>query len=119
MTSPFARTVALPSGRRVRVRLARPGDRVAVEGLLAARDLPLEEGDLCALLGYDPLTRLVLAAFAPVDGAERLVGIGGIDLDAGAVPDTLVTDHDLAPGVGELLGEILLARAAAHARRAA
>jgi hypothetical protein len=71
------------------------------------------------LLGVRPDQRLVLAAFAPVDGCERLVGVGAIDLDADAEVDTLVVDERLTDGLGQLLGEVLRGRAAAHARRVA
>jgi len=117
--TPFARTFALPSGLRVRVRLARPGDRVAVRQLLARHGLEASPEQLISLLTYDPLERLVLAAFAPMGATDTLAAVGAIDLEEGAEPDTLVVDERHTPGLSELLGEMLLARATAHARRAA
>jgi hypothetical protein len=106
-----------PAGPRVRLRLARPGDRAAVLALLAGRGVEASELDVRRLLAFDPLGRLVLCAFAPVDGAETLVGLGAIDLAPGAEPDTVVVDERLTEGLGELLAQVLSDRAAA--RRAA
>ena len=120
LITPFARTFALPSGSlRVRVRLARPGDRAAVRELLGAQGLEAADPQLRDLLSYDPLQRLVLAAFAPTGVTDTIAGLGAIDLHPGAEPDTLVVDERVAPGLGQLLGEMLLARVEAHARRAA
>jgi hypothetical protein len=119
LITPFARTFALPSGPRVRVRLARPSDRGALADLLSRRGLDASDPDLRGLLGFDPRERLVLAAFTPVGGSDTLAGIGAIDLHQGAEPDALVVDERLTGGLGELLGGMLIARAEAHARRAA
>jgi hypothetical protein len=116
LITPFARTFALPSGDRVRVRLARPSDRAGVRELLEARGLQSEPLELGRLLNFDPRKRLVLAATTPADGTEALTGIGAIDLQPDAEPDVLVVAQE---GLGELLGEILINRAEAHARRAA
>ena len=118
-TSPLRRTFPLADGPRVRLRLARRGDAAAVEALLAARGLAASEHEILRLLAYDPAERIVLCAFAPLGGADTLVGIGAIDLAAGAEPDTLVVDERLADGVGELLGGVLIARARVRSRRAA
>ncbi|MEA2292398.1 MAG: hypothetical protein QOE86_37 [Solirubrobacteraceae bacterium] len=115
----FTRTFALPSGRRVRLRLAGLRDRPAVEALLRERGVAAGDLDLHRLVCANPAERLVLAAFALVDGAERLVGVGAIDLAADADLDTLVVDERLAGGLGLLLGDVLRRRAAAHARRVA
>jgi hypothetical protein len=75
--------------------------------LLAGRGVAAGDLDVLRLLTYDPLRRVVLCAFAPVDGAETLVGIAAIDLEDGAEPDTLVVDERLTEGLGELLGDVL------------
>ena len=116
LITPFARTFALPSGQRVRVRLARPSDRDAVGELLAAQGVDAGEADLERLLNFDPRERLVLAALTPEGGADVLAGIGAIDLRGDADPDLLVAQLE---ALGHLLGEMLTARADAHARRAA
>jgi hypothetical protein len=117
--TPFTRTYPIENGPRVRLRLAWRGDAAAVRDLLARRGLEAADLDLSRLLSFDPLRRVVLCAFAPIDGAETLVGIGAIDLAAGAEPDTLVVDERLAGGLSALLGDALLSRAHAHGRRVA
>ncbi len=107
MRSPLTRTYPLPAGPRVRLRLARPADGAAVLALLAGRGVVADDLEVSRLLRFDPLRRVVLCAFAPVDGAETLVGIGAIDLADGAEPDTLVVDERLTDGLGELLGAVL------------
>ena len=119
VASPLARTYALPAGPRVRLRLARRGDRASVGRLLADRGVGASELEVLRLLSYDPSERVVICAFAPLEGAETLVGIGAIDLVGGAEPDTVVVDERLTEGLGELLGDLLADRAAAHAHRVA
>src|SRR4051812_48948413 len=115
----LTRSYALPSGLRVRLRLALLRDRPAVEALLRGRGVTAGELDVHRLLAVNPRERMVVAAFAPVDGAERLVGLGAIALEAGAELDTLVVDEQLAAGLGTLLAGVLRDRAEAHARRVA
>jgi hypothetical protein len=100
----FTRTHALPAGPRVRLRLARPSDVDAVTALAGGDELRARR-----LVTFDPAQRTVLAAFAPVDGVDVLVGIAGIDHAPGAEMDTVITDdHD---GVAEVLARRLKARA--------
>jgi len=115
--SPLARTYALAAGPRVRLRLARRRDEAAVGRLLAGRGVEASELELGRLLSYDPMRRMVVCATAPLGGAETVVGIGAIDLAAGAEPDTLVVDEALTAGLGELLGGVLRSRADRHGRR--
>jgi hypothetical protein len=68
---------------------------------------------------YDPRQRIVLCAMAPVRGAETVVGVGAIDLNAAAEPETIVVDERLTDGLGTLLAEALVQRAQIHARRTA
>jgi hypothetical protein len=111
MSSPFARTHALPAGPPVRLRLARRGDAPAVRELLGASEV-----EVARLLTFDPAERAVICACAPVDGRETVVGIGAIELRAGAEVDTLAV---AAEGLGELLSEVLRRRAEGHAKRVA
>lgn len=117
--SPFSRTYPLQDGPRVRLRLASRGDAEAVRSLLTRRGLQASDLELGRLLLFDPTRRAVVCAFAPIDDAETLVGIGAIDLRDGAEPDTLVVDERLAGGLASLLGEALATRARAHGRRVA
>jgi hypothetical protein len=118
-TSPLRRTFPLAGGPRVRLRLARRSDSERVRALLEARGVAASELEILGLLTYDPARRFVLCAFAPLDGAETLVGIGAIDLEPGADPDTLVVDEELTEGLAAVLGGMLLERARSHGRRAA
>jgi hypothetical protein len=111
VTSPFARTHSLPGGPPVRLRLARRGDAPALRELVGASEV-----EVARLLAIDPARRAVLCACAPVDGRETVVGVGAIDLRAGAEVDTLAASID---GLGELLAEALRHRAEAHAKHVA
>jgi hypothetical protein len=57
----------------------------------------------------------VICACAPVDGRETVVGIGAIELRAGAEVDTLVVDEVRT----DVLGEPLRRRAEGHAKHVA
>jgi GNAT superfamily N-acetyltransferase len=61
----------LGDGTRVRLRLARPSDSVAVQAFLG--DVP--ELAVRRLMYYDPHERLTLLAMAFEDGSERIVGL--------------------------------------------
>lgn len=120
MHSPFARTHPLENGLRVRLRLAWRGDAAAVADLLARRGLHADELEIGRLLSFDPAARVVICAFAPIDLADKLVGIGAIDIGGDAEPDTLVVDERLAgDGLAALLAEALAGRARARGRRVA
>ena len=120
MLSPFTRTHHLDDGPRVRLRLASRSDAPAVEDLLVRRGLYASQLEVSRLLAFHPGHRVLLCAFAPIDGQETLVGIGAIDLDEDADPDTLVVDERLAGGgLAALLGAVLASRAHAHGRRVA
>ncbi len=115
----FSRTHSLISGPRVRLRLARPSDAARVESLLRERGMDDQAFGVRRLLCYDPIHRSVIAAFAPLDGTEALVGIGAIDHEAGSEVDTLVVDERLTLGLAELLVRSLSERAASLRRRVA
>ena len=117
--SPLTRTFPTRHGERVQLRLAHRGNADVVLELLARRGVKASPLEVRRLLSYDPARRQVLAAFAPVDGTATLVGLGAIDLEPDAYPDTLVVDDRLAPGLAPLLGEVLRDRAVRHRRRAA
>lgn len=118
-SSPLARTHILPSGPAVRLRLARRADLDALRALVRSRGAEPLELALLRLLTYDPTRRLVLAASAPIDGHDTLVGLGAIDLTEGAEVDSLIIDERLTEGLGELLMSVLDERAAAHTQRVA
>ena len=100
-----------PGGPHVRLRLARPVGLPPRQGAAGARGVPAsDELDVLRLLAFDPARRHVLCAFAPLDGAETLMGLGAIDAGEDA-PDVLVVDERLAGGLAELLGRVLVERA--------
>jgi hypothetical protein len=107
----LSRTHGLPAGPRVRLRLARPSDHQVVRALLLSTGVEASDFQVSRLLGFDPARRLVLAAVAPVDGTETLVGIGAIDLERHADVDTLVVDTHLTDGLAPVLRTALLRRA--------
>ena len=109
-TSPLRRTFPVPGGPPVRMRMAGPSDRGLVAALLARRGLEADELDVQRLLAFDPARRHVLCALAPLDGAEVLAGLGAIDFGEDS-PDVLVVDDRFAPGLGEVLGRVLIERA--------
>ena len=45
--------------------------------------------------------------------AERVIGVGAINLDGNGAPDTLYVDQSAADGLAELLTQALVGRAAA------
>jgi hypothetical protein len=115
----LSRTYELPSGPRVRLRLARRSDLPGFRDLLRRRDVPAGELELDRLIHYHPRERAVIAATAPIGGTEAIVGVGAIDLTEDAEPETLVVDERLTNGLGRLLAEALVQRARIHARRTA
>jgi len=117
--SPLARGFDLGDGLRAGLRLARPRDAGGVLALLAGRGVAAGEIDVRRLLAYDPTRRAVMCATLPADGSERVVGIGAIDLEEGAEPDTLVVADGLDERLPELLWTILSARASRRGRRVA
>ena len=117
--SVFSRTHPLLAGPRVRLRLARASDAERVECLLRERGMDGQAFGVRRLLRYDPARRSVIAAFAPLDGAEALVGIAALDHAPGAEVDTLVVDERLTLGLGDLLVRTLEERADSLTRRVA
>jgi hypothetical protein len=76
----------LEDGRRVRLRLARPGDALPAN-----------------LTFYDPRERMVVAAVELLGGREQIVGVA----------DIVLSERTLHEGVRELLAEAATRRQAA------
>ena len=83
-------------GLKIKLRLARPSDGLRVRAFLE-RERPSLAESAARFTFYDPRERIVLAATAPVDGIEKIVGL--VDVGGGA-PLVLAGD----PGVADLLG---------------
>jgi hypothetical protein len=115
----LSRSYELPSGPRVRLRLARPTDLTGIRALLAQHDVEATDLELHRLVRYDPRERLVICAMAPIRGAETLVGVGAITLDGASAPDAIVVDGRLTDGLAQLLADALVQLARLRARRIA
>src|SRR2546429_3754928 len=89
----LSRSYELPSGPRVRLRLARPTDLPGIRTLLAERGLPATEIGLERLVRYEPRRRAVICATAPLDGTEAAAGVGAVVLEPHAAPDILGVDR--------------------------
>ena len=83
-------------GLKVKLRLARPSDGLGVRKLLE-RERPCLAESAAQFTFYEPRERLVLAATAPVDGIEKIVGLADV-----ASGPALVLAED--PEIADLLG---------------
>jgi hypothetical protein len=115
----LARTYELPAGPRVRLRYARRSDLPGLRALFEAREVDASDVALNRLVRYDPSRRAVICAAAALGGTDLIVGVGAIDLERDAEPDTLVVDEVLTDGLTDLLAAALVGRARAHARHVA
>src|SRR5258708_7739610 len=119
--SPFlGQSFPLADGLRVRLRLARATDVAAIAELFSRRgqSVTVDELEAGRVVQFDPRRRYVVCATALIDSAERLVGVGAIDLDRHEVgePDLLIFDPSVGGPVGELLWDALLGAAEVTAR---
>jgi hypothetical protein len=113
----LARSYTLARGPRVRLRLARSRDLVAIEALMGREGRAREGFALLRVLRADPRRQLAITAAALVGSAETVVGFGAIDLDQpGVAPKLLVVDHALTDGLDQLLADALVGRAEALLR---
>ena len=99
---------------RVRLRLARPRDREAVQGLLGELGVAAEDLDVLRLLRCAPGRCLTIVALAWDGAREQLVGVGHLAVRSGDV--TLLPGRD---AVGDLLLEALDTHAQTWTRRVA
>lgn len=100
-----------PEGR-VRLRLARPGDRDTLTCLLAALGLAAEDMDLRRALRFAPGRRWSVVATAWDGATDRVAGFAALDADG----ETVLAPH---PAVAALLREALAEHAPAWGHRAA
>ena len=103
----------LDGGDDVRLRLTRPNDRDLVRGFLEGLS-PESRRLVRRFTFFDPRRRLVVAATAPIDGRETVVGLADVELlETGLADLTLVVADDRqGRGVGKLLSEAAAALAA-------
>lgn len=107
----FARAHRLGDGLRVRLRLARPGDQRLLIGLLDRLGFTASEIALLDLVRFEPRRRAVICATALIDGSERMLGFGAIDLDSPQETATVIVDTPFEAAVTPLLRQALRARA--------
>jgi len=122
----LGRFYPLDGGLRISLRMARSSDAAPIRELLERRALadgatltPIDL-ELARLVSFEPRRRCVLAATALIEGAERLVGIGSIDLDEAGPPDPqadlVVIDPEAPQELEGFLAAALAGRAGALAR---
>jgi GNAT superfamily N-acetyltransferase len=113
----MATTHAVGAGLRVRLRLTRPSDARQVRDLLESlspearvrrfRTAVPEIGDrlIRHFTFFDPRSRLVVAATAPLDGSEVIVGLADLALLSTGLAEValVVRDHQQGLGIGRLL----------------
>jgi hypothetical protein len=95
------------NGLRVRLRLARPSDALRVSAFLE-RHQPDLAGQAQRFTLYDPRERIVLAATAPIDGSERIVGLADLRPMDDETLVVVVDDAPPAEAVRDLLAEASL-----------
>jgi acetyltransferase len=109
----------LGDGFSVRLRLARPTDGPRVRSFLEAlspesrrlrflTSMPeIGETTIRRFVFYDPRERMVLAATAPIDGLEQIVGLADIVLCETGLAEigVVVADDFQGSGIGKLLSE--------------
>ena len=108
---PLSRSITLPDGQRVRLRLTRPSDRDRLRALFTTLGLEGNDFVLGRLTRFDPRKRTAVCATVFLGGTEAVVGYGAIDRFDDR-PDLLLADEATAPGVGALLAGALCDHAA-------
>jgi GNAT superfamily N-acetyltransferase len=104
----LATTHEAGGGLRVRLRLARPTDALRVRELLqrlSSESVP--DSLVRSFIFQNPRERLVLAATAPLDGGEELIGMVSVGLTSTGVAELgiVVDARTRNRGVGKLLTE--------------
>lgn len=114
----MGRTLEIEGGVRVRLRLARSSDAVAIAELLAQQATSFDEVNPRRLVQYDPRQRYVVCATRLIDGAEELVGVGAIDLlvDEEHEPDLLIVDPELGGPLATVMWRVLVGTAEVTSR---
>jgi acetyltransferase len=117
----LATTHEVGGGLRVRLRLARPTDAGRVRDFLEQLSSETRRRRFLAptpvvsdrlvrnFTFYDPRQRFVVAATAPLDGSEEIVGLADVALLATGLAElgVVVADEHQNHGVGKLLTEIV------------
>ncbi len=128
----LATTHRLEGGRDVRLRLTRPNDAVCVRDFLERLSPETRQRRFLSPMPrvtqvvvdhftfYDPRERLVIAATAPGEGGEQIVGLGDVSLVSTGIAEIglVVEEEHQSHGIGRLMAEAIaslaLARGASH-----
>jgi GNAT superfamily N-acetyltransferase len=127
----LATTHEAGGGLRVRLRLTRPSDRDLVSSFLEGLSPETQRGRFLAapeaipeavvrhFTFYDPRERLVVAAAAPQDGREEIVGLADAAILGTGLAELSVVVDDRAQGrgVGKLLTEAIASLAISQGAR--
>ncbi|WP_205696332.1 hypothetical protein [Conexibacter sp. SYSU D00693] len=105
----------LPNGLRVRLRLAHGTDAPALRALASRCGRPVDDLEAHRLVRVAPHARVAVCATAWLEGRHQVVGYAAGDLDAG-VPDVLLVDGGLAPGLHDVLDAAVAERAGTRPR---
>ncbi len=128
----LATTHQLDGGLRVRLRLTRPSDAGRVRDFLERLSPETRQRRFLTPMPhvsrviidhftfYDPRERLVIAATAPGDGGEQIVGLGDVSLISTGIAELglVVEEAHQSCGIGRLIAQAIaslaLARGATH-----
>jgi GNAT superfamily N-acetyltransferase len=128
----LATTHQLESGARVRMRLTRPSDARRVHDFLERLSPETRQRRFLSPMPtvpravvdhftfYDPRERLVIAATAPGEGGEEIVGLGDVSFVATGIAEIglVVEEEHQSRGIGSLVAEAIaslaLSRGATH-----
>jgi GNAT superfamily N-acetyltransferase len=128
----LATTHRLEDGLRVRLRLTRPNDAGRMRAFLERLSPETRQRRFLSPMPrvpravidhftfYDPRERLVIAATAPGDGGEEVVGVGDVSFVATGIAEIglVVEEEHQSQGIGRLLSEAIaslaLSRGATH-----
>jgi hypothetical protein len=117
----LATTHRLDGGLRVRLRLTRPSDAVRVRTFLERLSPETRQRRFLSPMPrvpqavvdhftfYDPRARLVIAATAPGEGGEEIVGLGDVGFLSTGVAEIglVVEEQHQSRGIGGLIGEAI------------
>jgi GNAT superfamily N-acetyltransferase len=106
----LATTHAADGGLRVRLRLARPSDGPRVRDFLQGISPQRVSDSMVRRFVFgNPRERLVVAATAPLDGADEVVGLADVTFGPAGVADlgVVVDGRTRNRGVGKLLTEAI------------
>jgi hypothetical protein len=100
------------------LRIVRRSDAVAIRALFERQGLDAGDLGVVRLVHFDPRSRYVLCVTGLIDGQERLLGVGAIEVGDREViePDLLLVEGPQRQQLGRLLAHALVQSAHVIAR---